>query len=203
MLIERSCSEQGLFGGKGKKGRWRTVEEKSILVVAKDRSFLIWLKDRRPWPPSLRCVQVCNSGGSLKPPNYSMHSYKATIRLVGQRKVFSLRHMVQPGRSDRTSSPWLITMGARSLAADSFLLCMVWSRASRYGSIYSVSLSTSSSENVDQRDFFFKTFYQMKEDRRPNASNVSLFSLGGKKGMGSSHPRDRVIPGRFARAHFL
>ena len=94
-------------------------------------------------------------------------------------------------------------MGARSLAADSFLLCMVWSRASRYGSIYSVSLSTSSSENVDQRDFFFKTFYQMKEDRRPNASNVSLFSLGVKKGMGSSHPRDRVIPGRFARAHFL
>ena len=80
---------------------------------------------------------------------------------------------------------------------------MVWSRASRYGSIYSGSLFTSSSENVDQRyfwnkgDFIFKTFYQMKEDRRPNAS------LGGKKGVGSSHPRDRVIPGRFARAHFL
>lgn len=31
--------------------------------------------------------------------------------------------------------------------------------------------------------FFFKTFYQMKEDRRPNASNASLFSLGGKKGI--------------------
>lgn len=44
--------------------------------------------------------------------------------------------------------------------------------------------------------FLFKTFYQMKEDRRPNAS---LFSLG----VGSSHPRDGVIPGRFARAHFL
>lgn len=86
---------------------------------------------------------------------------------------------------------------------------MVWSRASRYGFIYSGSLFTSSSENVDQRDFWnkgdflFKTFYQMKEDRRPNASNASLFSLGGKKGVGSSHPRDGVIPGRFARAHFL
>lgn len=202
MLIERSCSEQGLFRGKGKKGGWRTVEEKSINVVAKDRSFLIWLKDRRPWPPSLRCVQVCNSGGSLKPPNYSMHSYKATIRLVGQRKFFSLRHMVQPGRSDRTSSPWLITMGARSLAADSFLLCMVWSRASRYGSIACLSLHRVQ-KMLTNETFFFKTFYQMKEDRRPNASNGCLFSLGGKKGMGSSHPRDRVIPGRFARAHFL
>lgn len=70
---------------------------------------------------------------------------------------------------------------------------MVWSRASRYGSIYSGSLFTSSSENVDQRDFWnkedflFKTFYQMKEDRRPNAS---LFSLGGKKGL-SEVPRGR------------
>jgi len=72
-------------------------------------------------------------------------------------------------------------MGARSLAADSFLLCMVWSRASRYGSIYSERVSL----YIEFRKcwptiLFFKKFYLMKEDRRPNASNDSLFSWGGK-----------------------
>lgn len=44
----------------------------------------------------------------------------------------------------------------------------------------------------EKKKYTFYTFYQMKEDRRPNAS------LGERKGWALP-----IKPGRFARAHFL